>query len=99
MAGAPGLRLGGPRAYAGETCEGAWLGDGRADAGPADIDRALKIFHSSERHFVLLNIWMSHPSSMPLGCGLISFGRGGSLSEDREKTTCLPWGSVKVINT
>jgi adenosylcobinamide-phosphate synthase len=48
MAGALGVRLGGPRSYAGAACEGVWLGDGREDLGPADIDRALKIFRRAD---------------------------------------------------
>ncbi len=44
MAGALGARLGGPRSYAGAAYEGVWLGDGREDLGPADIDRALEVF-------------------------------------------------------
>jgi adenosylcobinamide-phosphate synthase len=44
MAGAMGVRLGGPRSYAGAAFEGVWLSDGREDLGPADIDRALTIF-------------------------------------------------------
>ncbi len=48
MAGALALRLGGPRRYAGAAHEGAWLGDGREDAGPADIDRALSIYRRAD---------------------------------------------------
>ncbi|MGJ0506411.1 MAG: adenosylcobinamide-phosphate synthase CbiB [Methylocystis sp.] len=44
MAGALGLALGGPRAYHGAMLAGATLGDGRRDAGPADIFRALTIY-------------------------------------------------------
>ncbi len=43
MAGALGLRLAGPRVYGGLRVDDAWMGDGRADAGPADIDRALRL--------------------------------------------------------
>lgn len=43
-AGALGLRLAGPRTYAGETVEDSWMGDGRAEAAPADILRALSLF-------------------------------------------------------
>ncbi|CAN3990819.1 adenosylcobinamide-phosphate synthase CbiB [Methylocystis bryophila] len=48
MAGALGLKLGGPRNYAGAAFDGVWLGDGRAAPGPADIDRALKIFRRAD---------------------------------------------------
>jgi adenosylcobinamide-phosphate synthase len=44
MAGALGFRLGGPRTYAGETIDLPAFGDGRADLGPDDIDRALKLY-------------------------------------------------------
>ncbi|WP_442754818.1 adenosylcobinamide-phosphate synthase CbiB [Methylocystis sp. JAN1] len=44
MAGALGLSLGGPRAYRGMEVDGARLGDGRRDATPADIARAMAIF-------------------------------------------------------
>jgi adenosylcobinamide-phosphate synthase len=44
MAGALGLSLGGPRSYHGAETEGAWLGDGRRDAGVADIREALKLY-------------------------------------------------------
>jgi adenosylcobinamide-phosphate synthase len=48
MAGALRVRLGGPRVYAGAAHDGAWLGEGREDAGPADIDRALLIYHRAD---------------------------------------------------
>jgi adenosylcobinamide-phosphate synthase len=44
IAGALGLRLAGPRRYAGETVDDAWMGNGRAAATPADISRALRLF-------------------------------------------------------
>lgn len=44
MAGALGLTLGGPRAYGETRVEGACLGDGRRDAGPADIRTALALY-------------------------------------------------------
>ena len=40
MAAVLGLRLAGPRVYGGRVVEDAWMGDGRAAAGPGDIDRA-----------------------------------------------------------
>jgi adenosylcobinamide-phosphate synthase len=43
MAGALGLRLAGPRRYAGELVEDAWMGDGRPAATPADIRRGLRL--------------------------------------------------------
>lgn len=47
MAGALGLRLAGPRVYGGVTVEDHWMGDGRADAGAADIRRALRIYRTA----------------------------------------------------
>jgi len=44
IAGCLGLRLAGPRRYAGEVVDDAWMGDGRPDAAPADIHRALRIY-------------------------------------------------------
>jgi adenosylcobinamide-phosphate synthase len=44
MAGALGLRLAGPRRYAGEVVDDAWMGDGRAAAAPDDIRRALLVY-------------------------------------------------------
>ena len=44
MAGALGLRLAGPRSYDGVVVDDHWMGDGRAEATPSDIDRALMIY-------------------------------------------------------
>ena len=44
MAGALGLRLAGPRVYGDTRVEDAWMGDGRANAGAADIRRALRLY-------------------------------------------------------
>jgi adenosylcobinamide-phosphate synthase len=44
MAGALGLRLAGPIAYDGAMQDKAWIGDGRPDAGAADIARALTLY-------------------------------------------------------
>jgi adenosylcobinamide-phosphate synthase len=43
MAGALGLRLAGPRVYGGVAVDDHWMGDGRAEATPADIRRALSV--------------------------------------------------------
>jgi adenosylcobinamide-phosphate synthase len=43
MAGCLGLRLAGPRRYAGAVVEDAWMGDGRTEATAADIHRALRM--------------------------------------------------------
>ena len=47
FAGALGLRLAGPRRYHGAAVEDAWMGDGRADATPEDIRRALALLARS----------------------------------------------------
>ena len=44
MAGALGLRLGGPRVYGGVPVADHWMGDGRAEATVQDIERALLIY-------------------------------------------------------
>jgi adenosylcobinamide-phosphate synthase len=43
MAGALGLRLAGPRFNGGVAVDDHWMGDGRAEATPADIRRALSV--------------------------------------------------------
>ncbi|WP_375453875.1 adenosylcobinamide-phosphate synthase CbiB [uncultured Methylobacterium sp.] len=47
MAGALGLRLAGPRVYDGVTVRDAWMGGGRAEAGPADVERALAVYRTA----------------------------------------------------
>jgi adenosylcobinamide-phosphate synthase len=47
MAGALGLRLAGPRVYGGVPVEDHWMGDGRAEAGAADIRRALRVYRAA----------------------------------------------------
>ena len=44
MAGALGLKLGGPRVYGGSPVADSWMGNGRAEATPKDIERALTIY-------------------------------------------------------
>jgi adenosylcobinamide-phosphate synthase len=44
MAGALGLKLGGPRVYGGSPVADSWMGNGTADATPKDIERALVIY-------------------------------------------------------
>jgi adenosylcobinamide-phosphate synthase len=44
MAGALGLRLAGPRVYGGVPVADHWMGEGRAEAGPADIRQALRLY-------------------------------------------------------
>lgn len=44
MAGALDLALGGPRSYDGAPLDGATMGDGRHEASPADIRRALALY-------------------------------------------------------
>lgn len=47
MAGALGLRLAGPRIYGAIRVEDAWMGDGRSEAGPADVERALALYRTA----------------------------------------------------
>ncbi|CAO4133193.1 adenosylcobinamide-phosphate synthase CbiB [Methylorubrum extorquens] len=47
MAGALGLRLAGPRIYGDTRVEDAWMGDGRGEANPDDIVRALKLYRTA----------------------------------------------------
>ncbi|MGI9403476.1 MAG: adenosylcobinamide-phosphate synthase CbiB [Hyphomicrobium sp.] len=47
MAGALGVMLAGPRVYDGKLVEDHWMGNGRADAGPEDIRRALKLYRTA----------------------------------------------------
>jgi adenosylcobinamide-phosphate synthase len=47
MAGALGLRLAGPRVYAATRVDDAWMGDGRADATPGDLARALRLYQAA----------------------------------------------------
>ena len=44
MAGCLGLKLAGPRRYAGELVDDAWMGEGRGAATPTDIRRALRVY-------------------------------------------------------
>jgi adenosylcobinamide-phosphate synthase len=53
MAGALGLALGGPRSYRGAAMAGATLGEGRREATPADISRALTIYR-----FAAAGLWL-----------------------------------------
>ena len=47
MAGALGLRLGGPRSYGGAAEGGAWLGRGRTAADGRDLRRALRLYRTA----------------------------------------------------
>ena len=47
MAGALGLRLGGPRSYGGLAEGGAWLGGGRSAADRSDLHRALALYRTA----------------------------------------------------
>ena len=47
MAGALGLRLAGPRTYAGQFVEDAWMGDGTPDAEAHDVHRALGLYRKA----------------------------------------------------
>ncbi len=47
MAGALGLRLAGPRTYAGVPVAGPWMGQGRAEARGPDLRRALALYRTA----------------------------------------------------
>ncbi|MBF0327272.1 MAG: cobalamin biosynthesis protein [Alphaproteobacteria bacterium] len=61
MAGALGLALGGPRKYPGLIVDEKWIGQGRARATSADIDRALHLFSAAcllHAGLVVLLLWI-----------------------------------------
>ena len=47
MAGALGLRLAGPRRYGGVVVQDHWMGEGRAEATPRDLRRALALYRTA----------------------------------------------------
>ncbi len=59
MAGALGLALAGPRRYAGVLVEDALMGDGRRDANPADLRRALRLFRLADALLIALAILLA----------------------------------------
>ena len=59
MAGALGLRLGGPRAYQGEIADLPFMGEGRVEAEPEDIERALRVYRrANDLSLVVLVVLM-----------------------------------------
>jgi adenosylcobinamide-phosphate synthase len=68
MAGALGLALAGPRAYAAGDVHDPWLGDGTARAGAADIVRALRLYGLAWRLVagLVLGVWLA-AHFIPLG--------------------------------
>src|SRR6201987_714271 len=54
MAGALALSLAGPRVYSGVRIEDAFMGDGRRDLDPKDIDRALALYRTADAILVAL---------------------------------------------
>jgi adenosylcobinamide-phosphate synthase len=54
MAGALGLSLAGPRAYAGVRADDAMMGDGRRNANAADIRRALALYRTADAILIAL---------------------------------------------
>jgi adenosylcobinamide-phosphate synthase len=54
MAGALGLALAGPRVYAGIAVQDPLMGDGRRDAGPADIRAALALYRRADALLIVL---------------------------------------------
>lgn len=57
MAGALGLRLAGPRIYGDSRIEDGWMGDGRAEAGAADVERALALYRTACGFLLLLTLF------------------------------------------
>jgi adenosylcobinamide-phosphate synthase len=57
MAGALGLRLAGPRVYGDVRVEDGWMGDGRAEATPADLRRALALYRLACRLQLVAVAW------------------------------------------
>ena len=57
MAGALGLRLAGPRDYGEVRVEDGWMGDGRAEATPADLRRALALYRLACRLQLAAAAW------------------------------------------
>jgi adenosylcobinamide-phosphate synthase len=68
MAGALGLRLAGPRLYGGERIPDAWMGEGRAEATPDDIRRALQLYRRA-----CLALWIL----LAAGAAALALHRGG----------------------
>jgi adenosylcobinamide-phosphate synthase len=54
MAGALGLKLNGPKVYAGVPTEDAYMGDGRREAGAADVRRALALYRRADGMLIAL---------------------------------------------
>lgn len=54
MAGALGLALAGPRIYAGQLVQDAFMGDGRREANAADIHAALKLYRRADALLIFL---------------------------------------------
>lgn len=54
MAGALGLRLNGPKVYAGVLTQDAYMGDGRREATAADVRMALKVYRRADALMILL---------------------------------------------
>ena len=54
MAGALGLKLSGPRSYAGVGVEDAFMGDGRREANAGDIRAALAIYRRADALLIAL---------------------------------------------
>ncbi len=62
MAGALGLKLAGPRVYGTTRIDDGWMGDGRAEASLADLDRALALYRRAclLQLVVVVLIWASY---------------------------------------
>jgi adenosylcobinamide-phosphate synthase len=57
MAGALGIKLGGPRVYAERKVDDAWIGDGRSELASDDIRRALRLYkYACAVNFIALSV-------------------------------------------
>jgi len=66
MAGALGLSLAGPRVYGGVPVHDATMGDGRRDAGTADIRRALALYRSADAILIAVLVLLTVMFSVPM---------------------------------
>jgi adenosylcobinamide-phosphate synthase len=67
MAASLGLRLAGPRVYGGQVVEDAWMGDGRAEVRPEDIDRGIALAWRLW-WLMLASVLLALAAKLGLGC-------------------------------
>jgi len=66
MAGALGLSLAGPRSYGGDQIEDTWMGDGRGNAGSADIRRALTLYRRADAILIAVLAFVTILINVPM---------------------------------